>query len=83
MAEDKFEQREVNYRQWLPWTQIFRGFSVARDPKKLLLAAAGIVVMAFGWWLLATIFYTQVAGLAGRLPNRQLSIQRQHGPASA
>jgi hypothetical protein len=59
MAEDKFEQREVNYRQWLPWTHIFRGFSVARDPKKLLLAAAGILVMAFGWWLLATIFYTQ------------------------
>jgi hypothetical protein len=58
MAEDKFETREINYRQWLPWTQIFRGFWVAIDPKKLLLAAAGIVVMAFGWWLLAVIFYS-------------------------
>jgi hypothetical protein len=58
MAEDKFEPREINFRQWLPWTQIFRGFWVAIDPKKLLLAAAGIVVMAFGWWLLATVFYS-------------------------
>ena len=57
MAEDKLETREINYRQWLPWTHIFRGFWVAIDPKKLLLAAAGILVMAFGWWLLATIFY--------------------------
>jgi hypothetical protein len=58
MAEDKFETRDINYRQWLPWTQIFRGFWIAVDPKKLLLAAGGILVMAFGWWLLATIFYS-------------------------
>jgi hypothetical protein len=57
MAEDKLETREIDFRQWLPWTQIFRGFWVAIDPKKLLLAAAGILVMACGWWLLATIFY--------------------------
>ncbi|HLJ92769.1 MAG TPA: hypothetical protein VKU02_06185, partial [Gemmataceae bacterium] len=58
MAEDRFEPREINFRQWLPWTQIFRGFWVAIDPKKLLLAAGGILVMAFGWWLLATAFYS-------------------------
>src|SRR5947209_3781289 len=58
MAEDKFEPREINFRQWLPWTQLFRGFWVALDPKKLLLAAAGILVMAFGWWLWSVIFYS-------------------------
>ena len=42
MADEKFEPREINYRQWLPWTQIFRGFWVALDHKKLLLAAAGV-----------------------------------------
>jgi hypothetical protein len=57
MAEDRFEPREINFRQWLPWTQLFRGFGVAVDYKKLLLAAAGILVMAFGWWLLAWVFY--------------------------
>lgn len=61
MAEDKFEPREINFRQWLPWTQLFRGFWVAADPKKLLLAAAGILTMAFGWWLLAWAFSHRAA----------------------
>lgn len=56
MAEDKVEQREVNLRQMLPWTELFRSFQVALDPKKLLLAAGGILVMALGWWLLAIVF---------------------------
>ncbi len=56
MAEDKIEGREMSWRQLLPWTELFRGFQVAFDPNKLLLAAAGILVMAFGWWLLAVIF---------------------------
>jgi hypothetical protein len=57
MAEDRTEPREFNYRQWLPWTQIFRGFWVAMDLKKLLLAAGGILVMTLGWWALAAICY--------------------------
>jgi hypothetical protein len=56
MAEDKVEPRETNWRQLLPWTVLFQGFRVALDPNKLLLAAAGILLMAFGWWLLAIIF---------------------------
>src|SRR5439155_26127476 len=57
MVEEKIEPREIDLRQWLPWTQIFRGFWIALDHKKLLLAAAGIVVMAFGWWLWSAIFF--------------------------
>jgi hypothetical protein len=56
MSEGKFEGREITWRQLLPWTELFRGFQVALDLNKLLLAAAGILVMAFGWWLLAVIF---------------------------
>jgi hypothetical protein len=59
MAEERLEPREINFRQWLPWTQLFRGFWVALD-KKLFLAAAGILVMASGWWLLA-VFVEWVA----------------------
>lgn len=55
MAEERSEPKEINFRQWLPWTQIFRGFWVALDPKKLLLAATGILLMAAGWWVLASI----------------------------
>ncbi|MBI1916104.1 MAG: hypothetical protein HYS12_15430 [Planctomycetes bacterium] len=57
MVEDKVEPREVSWRQRLPWTEIFQGFRVALDFNKLLLAAAGIVCMALGWWLLAVLFH--------------------------
>jgi len=56
MAEDKVEPREINWRQLMPWTVLFQGFRVALDPNKLVLAAAGILLMAFGWWLLSIIF---------------------------
>jgi hypothetical protein len=56
MAEEKVEVRDISWRQLMPWTELFRGFQVALDLNKLLLAAAGIFVMAFGWWLLAVVF---------------------------
>jgi hypothetical protein len=56
MAEDKIDGREATWRQLLPWTELFRGFQIALDINKLLLAAAGILTMAFGWWLLAWFF---------------------------
>ena len=56
MAEEKVEPRETSWRQLLPWTELFRGFQVALDVNKLALAAVGILVMAFGWWLLAVLF---------------------------
>src|SRR5947208_1012972 len=57
MTEDKIEPREINWRQLLPWTVLFRSFGVAMGFSKLLLAAAGILVMATGWWLLAVGFF--------------------------
>lgn len=54
MAEDHLGQRKETKA---PWTKIFTGFRVALDPKKLLLAAAGVLAMAFGWWVLAWAFY--------------------------
>jgi hypothetical protein len=58
MAAEKADLRDVNFRQWFPWMELFRTFQVALDPtKKLLLAAAGLLLMAFGWWLLSVIFY--------------------------
>jgi hypothetical protein len=56
MAEDKVDGREVNWRQVLPWTEIFRGFGIALDLNKLLLAAGGIVATWVGWWLLSVVF---------------------------
>lgn len=56
MADDKVEPRDVSPSQRLPWLHIFQSFRLALDLNKLLLAAAGLVVMAAGWWLLALVF---------------------------
>ncbi|HMC66723.1 MAG TPA: hypothetical protein VKI65_17440 [Gemmataceae bacterium] len=58
MAEERTEPREINFRQMLPWTELFRSFQVALDPKKLLMAAGGILVMAFWWWVWSWAFYS-------------------------
>ena len=38
------------------WTEITRSFQIALDPRKLLVAAAGVLAMSVGWWLLSLIF---------------------------
>ncbi len=40
---------------WL-WLHLFRSFQVALDPKKLLVAALGILVMSLGWHVLSRMF---------------------------
>jgi hypothetical protein len=55
MPEEK-DPRELNIRQLMPWTELFRAFQIALEPYKLLLAAVAIIVLTFGWWLLALIF---------------------------
>lgn len=55
------EERGTSFPMGKPrpanWTKLFGTFLVALDPFKLLVAAAGIMVTAFGWWLLSVIFY--------------------------
>jgi hypothetical protein len=57
MVEDRFVAGGAPREGWL-FPHIFRTFRVALDPKKLVLAAAGIVVMALGWWLISVAFYS-------------------------
>jgi hypothetical protein len=54
MAEDQGGQHGAAKD---PWLKLFTAFKVALDPKKLLLASAGIVAMSLGWWLLSVVFY--------------------------
>ncbi len=72
MAEEKVEGREPGWRHLLPWTEIFRGFGIALDLNKLLLAAAGILVMALGWWVLGVIFTVNYAKAPPEWPERYL-----------
>jgi hypothetical protein len=46
-----------SFRATFPWMDIFRCFQVAIDPRKLLVAAAGILTMSFGWYVLSACFY--------------------------
>ena len=57
MAEGRVEPSAAPIRKDYQWTEIFKSFQVALDPRKLLVAAAGILVMSFGWYLLSTVFY--------------------------
>lgn len=57
MADGRDQSTGFNFRATFPWTEIFRCFQVALDPRKLLVAAAGILVMAFLWYVLSAIFW--------------------------
>jgi len=57
MADERIGVPDQEVRNIWAWTELFRTFQVALDPKKLLLAAAGIVVMWLGWWLLSVLFF--------------------------
>jgi hypothetical protein len=57
MADGRDQSGGFSYRSALPWTNIFRCFQVALDPRKLFVAAIGILAMSFLWWLLSTMFY--------------------------
>src|SRR5262245_60391954 len=57
MAEDRIDSRETSWKQLVPWTELFKTFQIALDLNKMLLAAAGILVMWAAWSLLALLFY--------------------------
>lgn len=57
MADGRDDAPAFSFRKVFLWTEIFRCFQVALDPRKLLVAAAGIVAMSFGWYLLSAIFW--------------------------
>jgi hypothetical protein len=57
MADGREPTTPFSFRTALPWTEIFRCFQVALDPRKLLIAAIGILLMSFCWWLLSHIFW--------------------------
>ncbi len=49
-------REDYSPRRGYLWTELLRTFQIALDPRKLLLAAAGILLMATGWYLLSVIF---------------------------
>src|SRR5579859_6613795 len=57
MAEDHVGARKDSLAELAPWMKLFTAFKIALDPKKLVLAGAGILVMWLGWWILSIVFF--------------------------
>src|SRR5262245_43881653 len=57
MADGRDSTPASSARSTYSWTEIFRCFHIALDPRKLFVAAVGILVMSFVWWLLSLVFY--------------------------
>src|SRR5438105_5095093 len=58
MADDPIDTRKDYHKEPAPWTKLFAAFKIALDPKKLLLAGCGLLVMSLGWYLLAALFFS-------------------------
>lgn len=56
MADGRDESSTPTRQRYL-WTEIFRCFLIALDPRKLLIAAAGILAVSLGWYVLSSIFH--------------------------
>lgn len=57
MADGQQSESAFARRPGFLWTEIFRSFWVALDPRKLLVAAAGILAVALGWYFLSYAAY--------------------------
>jgi hypothetical protein len=55
MADGRDESLPATRQRYL-WTEIFRCFLIALDPRKLLVAALGILAVSCGWYVLSSIF---------------------------
>jgi hypothetical protein len=58
MAEEPSIQsiHEIPYLRLFPWLRLFRAPGIAADPKKLMLASLGLLLMFAGWDLLDRVF---------------------------
>jgi hypothetical protein len=56
MADEPSTLHEIPYLRLFPWLRLVRGIGVAADPKKLMLAAIGLVLLHLGWDFLFGLF---------------------------
>lgn len=61
MADQRLDFRGFDISQWLPWTLLFRGLRIARDPKKIALGALGALAMSLGWGAIASVLLSTEA----------------------
>lgn len=57
MADGRDPAPAFRFRTAFPWAGIFNCFKVGLDPRKLFVAAIGILAMSLGWYLLSAAAY--------------------------
>lgn len=86
-TRDFDNRKNINWSDLFGWTRLFRTFLIALDPFKLLVAAAGILATALGWWLLSAIFFsawTEPKDATADINDRKGAYQKDgHDEASA
>lgn len=56
MVDEKYDIRNLQLRELMPWIHLFRGFRIALDFKKMALGALGAFLTAAGWWVIVFLF---------------------------
>ena len=56
MADERGTLREIAWLELCPWLSLVRAVRLAFAPRMILLGAAGLVAMTFGWRLIGTMF---------------------------
>lgn len=69
MTNDRGDIRDMNFRQFMPFTEIFRAFNLALDPSKLLLALVAVVLLWAGWAFLGWIYDPELVGGTASVQN--------------
>src|SRR3972149_2823422 len=62
MAERPAPLREIDWLEIVPALRLARSVRLALETPKLLLAVAGLVLTALGWWLIAQLFWWSAGG---------------------
>ena len=57
MADGRDQAPAFRFRSAFAWARIFDCFKVALDPRKLFVAAVGILAMSIGWYVLSSLAY--------------------------
>ncbi|MBX7168519.1 MAG: hypothetical protein K1X74_19435 [Pirellulales bacterium] len=82
MSEPQTSLREVAWRELFPGLLLLRCFRLATDPRKLLLAAAGIVLTSIGWQSLERMAGRETPITAPPSPTRGLSTLPENASGS-
>lgn len=76
MSADRGVLRTISWRDLCPWMILFRSFTMAMNPSIILLATAGLLLTAVGWWIGEVTFVG--AEVVKKAPDLERVLQANH-----